>query len=480
VNVPQAPEAEAAICSVLLEPGSWQLLESITKDLSPDDFHDPAHREIYRSIRLVNSSGVASDKPAVVGNLRTREKLELVGGPAAVKVDITLSNDPVTIRAHVEAIIDARRKRDLLRLARDTAVEANNGKPSAEIIGNLRSHIDRLEVRGDVDRWEWTSQELIFARDVPPIAWDVDQLLERNSGPAIFFGEPESFKSWLALHLSACMVTGEPPFGHFKTSPRPRAPYLNLDAGARAFERRVQMLGSAIPALLIASPREFNLDRFREALEKNAGGFVVVDTFADMYSPDPNVEQGADMRAFVRSLRALFEKNDCSGLLLDHTNRSSLATPERYYGSVQKKGAIRQMIAVERVRMPEERRGRARVKLSCAKMSEAERFAPFLVDLEWTETLFRAHYAGEADEASNRAALAVQDAEIIVAVLTKAAGPMSRTEIEAATDLSRDRIRAVLQTDNRIEAIGPIRSPKRRYFLRTMVAELDLGDDSCT
>jgi len=481
-SVPQVPESEAAIVSVLMEPGAVARLLPAVRELLPDAsfFHDPAHAEIYRSELALADRGLQSDRAGVLQDLRSRSVLERIGGPEHVLLDFHATDDLATVREHASAIREAYRKRELLRGAIETARSARNGVPASEIIATVKKHVEAIEaVRpvGALDSWREIAHAEIHGGGVKPTTWDVEQLLERDSGPAILFGEPGTYKSWIALHFSVRMVTGEPAFGHFKTTTRPGSAYVNLDGGAKPFNRRAAMVERPIDGLKIVSPDEFDPERFRALVKCNPGAFVVVDTFADMYVPDPQAEQGAEMRGFLRSLRRLYEENGCSGLLLDHTNRSNMATAERYYGSVQKKGAIRQMICVERVRMPEERHGRARVKLTCAKMSEAEQFEPFLLDLWWTESTYGIEYAGPAGEAIERASRAATDADMVAAVLAKGdVVGLKRSEIEELTGLTRARVTAAIKAGG-FDAIGAPNAASRRYTLRTPLVSIDFETD---
>jgi AAA domain-containing protein/DnaB helicase-like protein len=474
VNIPHAAQAESGLCSVLIMPGTAELLAYVRERLTHDDFY-LGWREFFRSIEIISDRGQLPDKVNVAEDLRDRGKLDDVGGPEAVRVDPTLSCDPVTVAGYVEAIIEQRKKRELFGWAMNTLRAAKNGKPSSEILEESRAVFDRIGAVTPEAHWLWISQEQIFAKGVPATEWDCKGFIPRSTCGVMLVGDSGSGKSFIATEISACMVTGEPVFGEFPVTPRPAALYLNLDAGASDFAKRAAMLGRAVPGFSFASPEEFDLERFRATVAANPGSWIVVDTFADMYVPDPKAEQGAHMRGFLRPMRALLEKYNCNGLFLDHTNRSNLPAAQAYYGSTQKKASIRQMIAIERVRTRDERSDRQRIKVSCAKMSEAAQFAPFLVDLEWSETRFRVHYAGPADEATDRASQASQDAEIITAVLAKAgAEGLAPRELIAETKLTRERVRrAVKVTD--VEQIGAARST--RYVLRTAAVADDVALD---
>jgi hypothetical protein len=79
-------------------------------------------------------------------------------------------------------------------------------------------------------------------------------------------------------------------------------------------------------------------------------------------------------------LRKLFERHRCSGFLIDHSNRRG-----EYYGSAQRKAAIRMMWHVDRLADGDRLTNTIRVR--CAKPGEAEPFEPFMVEFDFTGDL---------------------------------------------------------------------------------------------
>lgn len=471
-----APEAEEAICAVLIVPDTAEILVDALRRLAPDHFRSKHTRLIYRAIRAVAQRSEVPNKANVAEELRSQGKLEEVGGPEALRYDPSVWCDQITGSGYIDVIVEAQRKRELYGLGRDTADAAKNGKPSAEIIEEARSTLERIDAKSNDDRLVWTPQSVYFLHGVPETKYDVEPIILRDGGPVFVIGDPGSGKTQFAIHLTAAILTGGKACGRFKTTPRPRGLFINLDGGASDFGRRAAMLGCEVPEFLIASPEEFGIDRLRRVVEGNPGSWIVIDCFSDIYRPDPNAEQGADMRAFLRPLRALFEKHDCNGLLLDHTNRSSLTASQRFYGSVQKKASIRQMISVDRI-TANDRPDRMRIKVECAKMSEAAPFTSFLVDFVWSDKVFGAEFAGEVDETTARASQMSDDAEIVESVLAKAGRQgMKATEIAAESKLSRERVRKAL-TIAVVDAVGAVRSPNRRYYRRAPVVALDFENE---
>ncbi len=336
-----------------------------------------------------------------------------------------------------------------LRLADFLTCCATNTDTAAS--NGARAEADSTDVATDDDEWQFKSQADIFSAGVSPVLWDFEGLLEGDSGPVLLFGPPDSLKTWLAISVAYASVTGGLFLGQFPVRLRHKALYLNFDAGGKEFERRVAMLGSSVPNFYVASPGAFSFERLERALSDNEGSFVVLDCFADIYVPDRQSEPGRDMRAFVRRVRGLYERYRCNGIIVDHSRRPKPGDPvgsERYYGSIQKRAAFRQMWYIERLRRQDEPKGSARAKVICDKLSEAERFKPFIIDFTWTTEQVHATYGGLYDEATAKGQMALKHREMIEPYMDPLENPdgVSASVLVAKSGLSPKRVREALKT----------------------------------
>lgn len=328
----------------------------------------------------------------------------------------------------------------------------------------------------DVLGWTLTPASVIAARGVPEIEWDIEGLLERFSGPTLLFGPTESLKSWIALHAAVCSVTGDLFLGKFPVRLRQTAIYLNFDAGARAFDRRVALMGAGLENLLIASPSSFDSDALRLVSAQYPEAFIVIDCLSDVYRPDPQVEQGTAMRVWFRDMRKLYEAGGHNGFIVDHTRRlktGDSASSERYYGSAQKKATARSMWFVERLHQQGEGETAARARVTCEKLNEAEKFSAFIVDTTWSSASVALRYGGFASEAIERGDAATRHAEIIEPYLSGVGGGLSVSQIIKQTGLSESRVRAALRMPG-FTYRGTTKD--RRYMLSIDANTGDLND----
>lgn len=321
------------------------------------------------------------------------------------------------------------------------------------------------------------------------IEWDAESILERNSSPALWYGESGVFKSFLALHVATCMVTGEPVFGKFAVKKRQHAIYVNLDAGKTSFENRVRAIRKAVPGLLIVKPDEWSIKSFELLLLGFREAFVVLDCWSDIYQPNPGIEQGSDMRRAVKEIRDVFERNKCGGIVIDHSKRSqagyATGSRENYYGSVQKRATFRQMTFIERIRSEQYVRGQARVKLSCTKMSEAEEFGDFYVDVKIENGRSSFIYTGDVTRDSNEVDRLAQMQKAIVdhlrSIASDTANSTALAEV-AGTSKSNPIFKLALKHPE-IGQVGRGKATRYRYVERAPMADLlkdsnQLGVDS--
>ena len=219
----------------------------------------------------------------------------------------------------------------------------------------------------------------------PPdeILWDVEKLLPSEDAPALVFGPPGSLKSWIAMHLCATVVSGEPFLGQFAVRKRPRSLFINLDAGPKSFRNRVRRISDdAGFDFLSLSSAEFSLDLLRQLASNYREGLIAIDCWSAIYNPDRNSDPGYAMKTFVDSLRDIFVEFQCGGLIIDHPHRpKEKGEAGDYYGNIQKEAGFRVMWAiVAEAPVPGQLRT---TRISCRKLSEGDPFAVVQVAVDF-------------------------------------------------------------------------------------------------
>jgi len=353
----------------------------------------------------------------------------------------------------------------------------NGYDPDNPLSPDEKTGVETKSRNGRPSKWKVQSAADIFRDGVSPLEYDIEGLLPSDDGPAIFFGPPGSLKSYLALHAANCSVTGDRFLGHFPVRKRPYAVYVNLDAGARTFNRRVLKFGFKGDELRVTSPDAYDAEQLQEVFKQYPGSFIVLDAFADAYVTHSGDDQAQVMRRFVRDQRALYSKHGCSGIIVDHPRRPRDGESHAdYYGSVQKEATARVMWTVSRLPAgtdPSE----VKVRISCRKMSEGEPFEPFVAKALFAAGSVTLTYDGVLDAVTGRVKQGPTDTEFIEQLLREVPAGMSRKAIESRTGLSRDAVLSATRDSKKIHTRGAARS--LRYYLFESTATTDgLTDDS--
>jgi AAA domain len=287
----------------------------------------------------------------------------------------------------------------------------------------------------------------ISALVIPPPTYDIAPFLDAENGPAFLTGPPSTYKTWFALECARAIATGTDAFGAFAARKRPFALHINLEMPERSLQRRVQKIASAHAPenLAIANWTYWDDAEFEALLERHPGAFVTIDCFAAAYAPDKYERDEVAMRRFMSFLMRAYEKHGCNGFVVDHVPRrpGSKNPADLYFGSVQKKAAIRQGITLVRSD------ARAVVEVHSLKPGEHEEWRPFAIEFDFDDSSvgFRVSAAeppGAAD---------VANAATLLAVLSPTDG-QSCAQLQAATGKGKT---AVVEALNRLTDAGHVR-----------------------
>src|SRR6188472_1513210 len=112
---PQAKELEEAVLgAIMLEKGAF---DAVIEILKPECFYVDAHQRIFRAMQSLANKSQPIDILTIVEELRTREELDLVGGPYYVT---KLTNSVVSsanIEAHSRIVLQKFIQRELIRIS---------------------------------------------------------------------------------------------------------------------------------------------------------------------------------------------------------------------------------------------------------------------------------------------------------------------------------------------------------------------------
>ncbi|MBI3615149.1 MAG: hypothetical protein HY211_01405 [Candidatus Omnitrophica bacterium] len=128
-NRPWSPEAEAAVLGALLTDSS--ATQQVLQQLSPDDFYDPRHRVICRTIQELIQQGLPADLVTVCNALKSTDHAGSI--PASYVAGLTQAIPLVAHLPHYVNIVrqEASRRRKL-RAAEQLVETLSNGHPEEE------------------------------------------------------------------------------------------------------------------------------------------------------------------------------------------------------------------------------------------------------------------------------------------------------------------------------------------------------------
>src|SRR5215212_2004039 len=119
---PQAKELEEAVLgAIMLEKGAF---DAVIEILKPECFYVDSHQRIFRAMQSLANKSQPIDILTVVEELRSREELDLVGGPYYVT---KLTNSVVSsanIEAHSRIILQKFIQRELIRISGEIISDA--------------------------------------------------------------------------------------------------------------------------------------------------------------------------------------------------------------------------------------------------------------------------------------------------------------------------------------------------------------------
>jgi replicative DNA helicase len=119
---PQAKDLEEAVLgAIMLEKGAF---DNVVEILKPECFYVDSHQRIYKAMQGLANKSQPIDILTVVEELRTREELEMVGGPYYVT---KLTNSVVSsanIEAHSRIILQKFIQRELIRISGEIISDA--------------------------------------------------------------------------------------------------------------------------------------------------------------------------------------------------------------------------------------------------------------------------------------------------------------------------------------------------------------------
>jgi replicative DNA helicase len=119
---PQAKELEEAVLgAIMLEKGAF---DAVIEILKPECFYVDAHQRIFRTMQGLANKSQPIDILTVVEELRSREELDLIGGPYYVTKLTNAVVSSANIEAHSRIVLQKFIQRELIRISGEIISDA--------------------------------------------------------------------------------------------------------------------------------------------------------------------------------------------------------------------------------------------------------------------------------------------------------------------------------------------------------------------
>jgi replicative DNA helicase len=182
---PQAKDLEEAVLgAIMLEKSAF---DTVVEILKPECFYVDAHQRIYRAMQSLQQKNQPIDILTVVEELKTREELEMVGGPYYVT---RLTNSVVSsanIEAHSRIILQKFIQRELIRISGE--IISDSYEDSTDVFDLLDEAESKLfEITNNHLRKNFDSIDTVLVKTVQRI----EDMRHRNED---ITGVPSGFPS---------------------------------------------------------------------------------------------------------------------------------------------------------------------------------------------------------------------------------------------------------------------------------------------
>ena len=214
---PQAPEAEEHVLGQLLTAGADSLdhAERVAEriaaaGLTPGDFYRESHARILRACQRLLDRGEPPDPLLVEAELDLGGELGDAGGRARLRELASLVAATANAGHYARLVVDAARRRDLIRTLGPVVDAAWNGGAPADTIDRLdRARAQLTPGAPDDHRLEPLDLAELLAGPPPAARWLWRGWLAQGD-LALLVGDPGVGKSLLTLALAAAVRRGVP------------------------------------------------------------------------------------------------------------------------------------------------------------------------------------------------------------------------------------------------------------------------------
>ena len=403
----QVAAEQAIIGELYLSPGESgaRLNEVYSIGLRPEHFTLGLARDAYRAF-LAIPPGTTPDTVSVV---RAVERLKLNVPNSFFATCMELASGG-SLRAHAEEILQAARIREL-KTHCSRFISDSDALPDLDSLKAAAEALSKHALSLTSTIREAVEPILVQSSDFTPVEpdWLWYPYLPKNK-LAFIEGDPGNGKTFLALHIAACITTGRALYGAQPTEPG-NVLYLSAEDGlADTLALRLERAGADRSRIyhIQGIRRHGTLDEaiyfndkqaLNVALSQIKPRLVVWDPMQAFFPADVNINAANETRPHMTALRDLAEAHDTSMLIVRHHRKGVGPAIAKGMGSMDLSGAARSVLVVGLDEENPEHRILAHGKSSLAKRGPSLKFELLNTAVSWI---------GECEQSADDLALGEQ------------------------------------------------------------------------
>jgi len=181
------------------------------------------------------------------------------------------------------------------------------------------------------DQYVPVSYAELIANPPQPPTWLVESLFPAG-GVSIIGGDGEVGKSWVILHLAACVTTGQALFGHFPVK-QGKVLVIDEEDALPLIKKRLDKLSKGmgitkeIPLIILANKgvmisNNLSYEKLSNLIIRENPMLVTIDSLIRVHNVDEN--SANEMNNVLRRIKALIANRNSSVILTHHTNKASI------------------------------------------------------------------------------------------------------------------------------------------------------------
>jgi replicative DNA helicase len=418
--------------------------------VNAEDFYRENHRKIFTACIDLYLQQSSVDLITVVEELRRRQQLGEVGGPAYLTALIEGCPSSAAIKSYILPLIRASVMRQALAATEVLSTRLYSGEEDGLLaVRDAMARLEEIKERAVLNEPVKTmTADVLASTEFPDVKWIVPNMIPQ--GLVLMLGKPKVGKSFLAQTLALSVAAGGHFLGKLKVD-QGEVLYIALEDTFRRLQSRQTSLlqGEPAPADLhmeVEWPHAGNggIERIERWLSLHTRArLIVIDVLQKFRSPRKGDDiYGEDYRA-LGAIKDIADKHEIAIVILHHQSKKDSDDQfEKSSGTNAIIGAADAMMAIERKRKSNE----ATLHITGRDVGE-EQFA-----MEWDGNIKSWALLGDAD-----AVEADSTRNAIIRILQNESDSLSPQELADETDRNYATVRVVLRelvNEGRIMKVG--------------------------